>query len=258
MTDFSFSGVNASDKAFSIIDIKKSILPPQRESTIDIPSYPGFVQSSKKFIQNKITVDGIVVGTSATNLTTKLKALASFLYHDTDEQLIFDDESDRYYLAQHIDTVITARSYRFCKLSLIFRCSDPFAYAVTADSDDQTITVVDDTYAITNSGDYYAYPVITVFFNQAQSHIYIYNTNIENNRIDISKSFDMSDELVIDCKNLTVKLNGVNSPAGLGTGGNELAEFPMLESGANTIQVGTDDPSIDIDINMTFNKAYFF
>jgi predicted phage tail component-like protein len=258
MTDFTFNGTSAASLGFTLTNIKKPILPPQKEITIDIPKYPGFISSSKKFTHNRIEVEGLLIGSGPTDLVTKLKAFAAFLYYDTDKQLIFDDESDRYYLAQHIDTVVTSRKYRFCELSLIFNCNDPFAYATSADTDNQEITVSGTQYAITNSGHYIAYPTILFFFNQVQSHIYIDNTSITDNRMDISKSFAMSDELLVDCKNLTIKLNNVNSPAGLGLGGSELAEFLMLDAGSNTIEVGTDDASLDVDVTISFNKAYFF
>lgn len=258
MTDFSFNGTTALSKGFTLIDIKKPILPPQKETVIDIPKFHGAVSSSKKFMPLNIEVDGILIGSSESDLTTKLKAFAAYLYYDTDKQLIFDDESDRYYMAQHINTVVASRTYRFCNLSLSFGCNDPFAYATTADTDNQTIVADDTSYTITNSGDYITYPTITFFFNQVQTHIYISNGAITDNRMDISKAFSMSDELVIDCKNLTIKLNGSNSPAGLGMGGSELAEFIMLDVGSNSITVGTDDASIDVDVTFSFRKTYLF
>ena len=84
------------------------------------------------------------------------------------------------------------------------------------------------------------------------------NDGIDDNRFDISKTFEIADELEIDCKNGTIKLNSVDSPIGLGDGGSELAEWVLLAKGNNSITVGTDDATIDIDINITFNKVYFY
>ena len=255
---FTYNSVTSTTMGLTVIDVVKPVMPGQSAKDIDIPKYPGLIQSSKKFSKNTITIKCIMVGTSESDLVTKLEALPGYLYSDTDESLSFDDQTDRYWNAQHIETVQVKRTYRFSFLDLIFTCNDPYAYDNTATTDTQEITSDDSTYSLTNGGNTYAYPTITIFFNQAQTHIYIENTSITDNRLDISQSFSASDELVIDCKNLTVKKNGAASMSGVGDGGESKAEFPILAAGANTIAVGTDDASIDVDITFSFNKPYLY
>ncbi|GAG44624.1 unnamed protein product, partial [marine sediment metagenome] len=91
---------------------------------------------------------------------------------------------------------------------------------------------------------------------QNQSHIYIANNNVSGNRFDISKSFVNTDELVIISKTLNVGLNGSISPAGIGDGGNEDAEFPILGIGGNEMEVGTDDGTLDVDVQVWYRKEY--
>ena len=253
-----FNSVTSTTMGLTVIDVQKPILPPQNETTIDIPKYPGITQFSKKFIDNTITVKGILIGTSTADLVTKLKALAGYLYFDADKTLSFNDETDRDWQAQHIDTVIIARTYRYCFLDLIFKCNDPFAYDTTPTTDSQNITVLDTTYVVANGGQYYAYPVITITFNAAQTHVYVENNTIVDNRFDISKTFNINDVLVIDCKNGTIKLNGTNSPAGFGDGGEGLAEWISLAAGNNELQVGSDDVTINITVALSFDKPYLY
>ena len=253
-----FNSVTSTTMGLTIIDVQKPIMPPQNETTIDIPKYPGITQFSKKFINNTITVKGVLIGTSTADLVTKLEALGAYLYSDTDKTLSFDDQTDRDWQAQHIDTVIVARTYRFCFLDLIFKCNDPFAYDTTPTTDSQNITVKDTTYVVANGGQYYAYPTVTITFNATQTHVYVANNSISGNRFDISKAFQISDVLVIDCKNGTIKLNGVNSPAGFGDGGLTLAEWIILATGNNSLQVGTDDATINITIALSFDKPYLY
>ena len=256
---FTFNSVTSTTMGLTVIDVQKPVMPPQSVKTIDAPQFPGLVTSSKKFTDNKITVRCVLVGTSTANLVVLLEALGAYLDTDDDAELSFDDQTDRYWNVQHTATVEVKRTYRFVFLDLIFTCSDPFAYDNTADTDTEaSFTTNNDTWVVANSGDTYAYPVITITFNAAQTHIYIDNNSVSDNRIDVSKSFAASDVLEIDCKNRTVKLNGTADYAGVGDGGDSSAEWIKLATGNNTIQAGTDDATIDVDIEIEFRKVYLY
>jgi len=257
--DASFDGTDLSDKLFYCYDIKKPLIPQQSQTLIDIPKRPGLIQASKKFIQNNLILYGFIECTNYADLKLKLQDLSAFLYSDNDKQLILSNENDRYWNTQFLSPEIIGERDNYSLVNLEFNCNDPFGYAVTPDTpDDQTITVKDDTYIIANNGHYYARPIITITFNQAQTHIYIQNNNIVGNRFDIAKSFGSSSTLEIDSKNETIKLNGAFNPIGLGDGGQGKAEFIVLAKGSNELAVGTDDESIDISINFSFRKVYFY
>jgi predicted phage tail component-like protein len=253
---FTFNSVTSTTMGLVIVDVQKPLMPTQKESLSDIPGRNGMFQMSKKFTTNKINVRCFLEGSSASDLVTKLQALSGYMYSDGDESLIFDDESDRYYNAQHIDTVLVKRTYRYCFIDLVFSCNDPFAYAVTETTDSQTITALATKYNVTNVGQYYTFPTFTITFNAVQTHIYVENTGISDNRFDIAKAFSASDVLVVDCKNGTIKLNGTNSPSGFGDGGSGIADWVMLSTGTNEIQVGSDDATINVTVAMAFNKVY--
>ena len=262
--DAEFDGTDLSTKDFYCYDIKKPLMPRQSQKTIDISKRYGLIQSSKKFTTNTLILYGFMECTDYDDLTSKVEALSAFLYSDLDKELITSKQSDRYWNVQYLDSPIIEQRDNYALVNLEFTCNDPFAYAITADSEPDTspptnqITVKDDTRIIANGGHYYAYPVITITFNQVQPHIYMKNNNIVGNRFDIAKSFGIGDELELDSKNETIKLNGALSPIGLGDGGESKAEFIILASGNNEIQIGTDDDDIDIDINFSFRKVYFY
>lgn len=257
--DANFGGTDLSTKDFYCYDIKKPLMPRQSQTTIDIPKRYGLIQASKKFIQDNLILNGFMECTDYADLKLKLQALSAFLYSDDDKQLILSNENDRYWNTQYLDNYMVGERDNYSLINLEFICNDPFAYAVTPDTpDDQEITVKDDTYIIANEGHYYVYPVITITFNQAQTHIYIQNNNIVGNRFDIAKSFGIGDELEFDSRNETIKLNGTSNPIGFGDGGQSKAEFILLAKGNNELQVGTDDEDIDITIAITFRKAYLY
>jgi predicted phage tail component-like protein len=260
--DASFDGINLSTKGFDCFDIKKPHIPKQQLSTIDIPKRNGNIISGKKFVQNKLVLYGYVKNDSYDDLTATLEDLAAFLFRDTDCRLVSSRQTDRYWNVQYLDYEIMEQKDDYAVVTLNFECiEDPFAYDTTATTDSQTITTFGTIYMVINGGHTYAFPVITITFNADQQHIYICNNTIidkVSNRLDISKPFSTGDELTIDCKNGTIKLNGANSPAGLGDGGDEMAEWIMLAVGDNEIEVGTTDGTIDVTVDISFEKVYLY
>ena len=262
--DAEFDGIDLSDKLFYCYDIKKPLSPKQSQTLIDIPKRPGLIQASKKFTTNTLILYGFMECTDYDDLTSKVEELAAFLYSDTDKELITSKQLNRYWNVQYLDSPIIEQRDNYALVNLEFNCNDPFAYAITPDSEPDgsppvnPIIVKDTTFIIANSGHYYARPVITITFNQAQTHIYVQNNTIVGNRFDIAKAFGIGSILEIDSKNETIKLNGALNPIGLGDGGQGKAEFIVLAKDNNEIQVGTDDEDIDIDININFRKVYFY
>jgi len=253
----SFNGEDLSDYYFYTYDVVKGLMPEQDETVVNISKISGHKQIDKKYLPRKVTLKGYIEGTSFANLLTRIESLSAFLYSDSDQQLILSDQTDRYYNAQYLDYFEVEREDTYALLDLVFKCNDPFAYAVTADTDSQAgITTSGSTWAVDNEGSFYVYPTITITFNQAQEHIYISNNNISGNRFDISKSFSSGDELEVNCKDETIKLNGYTSLAGFGNGGDEGTEFTVLATDNNEIEVGTDDETLDIDVDMSWNKVY--
>jgi len=254
--DFSFNGVNASTKYFELGRYFDS-MPEQAETIIDMPD-DGDLQASKKFKSKIIPVNGVLYANSSAELITRIQDFLDYLRYDTDVRLIFNDKADRYYNAQYLDSMELGERGIFVPMELRFKCNKPFAYGITAITDHQDITVNETTYLINNTGHYYAYPVITITFNQPQTHIYVENNSFLNNRFDISKSFVATDVLVVDCKAKTIFLNSAHNPAGFGTGGSALAKWIVFAKGNNQLEIGTDDGTIDVDIDISFEPVYYY
>lgn len=257
--DFTLDAVSAyTTYSFETHRILKQLMPSQFEVTFDPPQRPGLDQSSKKFSKTVLPVIGGITGTSYSDLISKIAAFSGWVYGDTDKELIFNNQSTKYYNAQVIEPVLPIlKSAVKAELEVRFTLNDPFAYDTTPDTDSQTPTAVNDfTYNVTNSGHYYCYPTITIHFDQAQDHIYIQNNTIEDCRFDISQSFASGDDLIINFKTGVVTLNGTETYDGIGVGGSELAEMIRLATGVNQMAIGTDDATIDVDILLSWEKAY--
>jgi len=255
--DFTFNTVLASTKGFTTHNVEKDPLEMMERTFVEPPKYPGAIELTQKFPKRIVGCDGRLVGTSYSNLVTSIiPAFSAYLHQTSDVQLKFSDESDRFFTA-HFHRFRRIKKYSFFRLmELEFECAWPFASAVTADDNTQSGATKGKTWTETNNGHTYAYPTITITFNQSQSHIYIANNNVSGNRIDISKSFVNTDILILNSKTLNIGLNGSYSPAGLGDGGNESAEYIILGTGGNQLEVGTDDGTLDIDVQVWYRKEY--
>ncbi len=257
MLDATFKGTKFSDVYFEIGRYFDDLVPKQEATKIDIPKIPGYLQLSKKFLNREITIMGVLYASSSSELLTRIENFRDFLYSPNPEQLIFNDKSDRYYLVEFQDKVELSKRREFVPLSLEFIANDPFAYAITENEVNKTnITTKGYIWNVSNAGQYYAYPLITITFNQNQSHIYIQNNSIIDCRFDISKSFSNGDVLEVDSKLMKILLNNVHSPAGFGDGGDSKAEFILLKTGNNEFEVGTDDATLNIDVKVNFRKTY--
>jgi len=257
--DFSLDGISALTKHFETTNIYVPPLPDIDEEITSIPRIPGVITENEKLSRKPINVKGILRGTSHSNLLARMSDFSEYLYSGSNKKFARYGLTDRYYWVKCTRPMPEpAVLVNFAMYEIFFTCNDPFAYDNTPDTDDRTITIKDDAYIIANGGHYWAYPVITVTFNQPQNHIYIQNNGIDGNRFDISKAFIINDELEVDCKNGTVKLNGSNNPVGFGDGGEGCLDFIILSKGNNEIQVGTDDETINIDVNFNFRKAYLY
>ena len=101
---------------------------------------------------------------------------------------------------------------------------------------------------ITNGGNFGTFPVITITGAGENPTIYSVTTG---QSLTINVTLAAGDELVIDCENGTVTLNGADALAYLSTD----SQFIQLAAGANTIQV-TDDSGASLDLDVVFEYRY--
>lgn len=259
--DFSLDGINASTKNFETHNIYIPPLPEIEEAKISIPKIQGEIETNEKFLRKPIRIKGTLRGTSYSNLLSNIATFSAYLRGSLPKEFIRYGLTDRYYLIKCKSIPVPEIDVNFATYEFTLNCADPFSYAITPTTANQSVTSSGTIFIVANGGHTYAFPVITITFNADQQHIYIANNTIVDevaNRFDISKAFSSGDELEVDCKNGTIKLNGANSPAGFGDGGDEMAEFIMLATGNNELEVGSEDESINVDVDLSFEKVYLY
>jgi len=257
--DFSFKGINAIDKNFITQDIIISPLARQEERVLDIPKVPGLIQVSKKFTKREIKIRGILYGSSSSDLVEKIKEFSAFLFSEEDEQLICSEQPDKHYLAQHIKYIELEREPTLVTFELEFNCNDPFGYTTIPTSGNQNCITKPTTIPINNEGNYKACPIWIITFTQAQTYIKLYND--DNSEIfNITRTFAIGDKLKIDTKDKNIYYDSgagyVEDWLGVGSGGENRADFVKLKVGNKNYYITTIDASLNVNVSWSFNETW--
>ena len=173
-----------------------------------------------------------VIGTSTSDVITKLDNIKKTIATETSHQLILDVITTRYFNAQleDIDGALTAPAV--WEGSLSFLCVDPLAYSTSETSSDFNIDADPDTVIEAVGGTGLVNPVYTLTAGGTLSAITLKVENVTTDEeLQWTGSLVDTDEIEIDVENWIVKKNSVADMATV-TG-----QFPRLTPGNNSIKV---------------------
>lgn len=130
MIGFTYNGI--SSKTYGIVakTVNRPILPTLRKREITIPGKHGTYDfDDNTFDKRIIEVELKYIGTSFDELRTRARSIASWLNaYDGSKKLIFDDETDKWYVAKIYSTVGLQNLFKIGQTKIQFEC-EPFAYA---------------------------------------------------------------------------------------------------------------------------------
>ena len=132
---FSYNGVDLGGTTYGLTLAKtENVLgPASKINMVDVAFRPGAYTFDRFAQVRSFSLNCAVEGTSSSNLMTKLDSIALILNEARPKQLIFDFQTDRYYMAQlgeggiervHVGALAA-------KISIPFVCADPHAYSTT-------------------------------------------------------------------------------------------------------------------------------
>ena len=142
--------------------IDRPLLPAARKQEIEVAGMDGTLDFGIITYGNRpIRVLLQYVGDTFADLRLKSREIAFWLSQSTYKRLIFDDESDKFYLAKVYDEVslVVEDLLEFGKATVTFECQ-PFAYSVNEDI--WLDRVMTDTEIVQNGGTYKVFPVIEI------------------------------------------------------------------------------------------------
>jgi len=257
---FTYDTVSSATYIDLIIRRHKLITPPSIERSIYVSGKEGEYFFDRNFGSSPLIIDTLIKGTSEANLLLKISNLNKFLHKDEPKQLIFSDELTKHFNALFANKrqVIDRRVWH-ARVSLEFICFDPFAYTTIADSDNQDCTAKPTTIPINNLGNYWACPIWIITFTQAQTYIKLYND--DNSEIfNITRTFAIGDKLKIDTKDKIIYYDSgagyVEDWLGVGSGGENRADFVKLKVGNKNYYITTTDATLNVNLSWEFNKTW--
>ena len=103
---FSLSGVHSDTYEIAFKSLDRSLLPPVRPRTVEVFGKSGVIDyGNNDYGVRQIKGRIAFFGESLSALRSNARNIAAWLQSNTWEKLIFDDESDKYYLARIINGV---------------------------------------------------------------------------------------------------------------------------------------------------------
>jgi predicted phage tail component-like protein len=109
-------------------------------------------------------------GTSYDNLRSKAREIAYWLNGQTEKKLVFDDETDKYYMCKIYSDVGLSNLFRVGECTVQFLCNPPFAISTTLRTTTATVTASGDVITVSSSGTA-ATPSVFFVYNDGLSAI---------------------------------------------------------------------------------------
>lgn len=137
MLGFKFNGKHSYfDLGVIAKSINRGLLPGKIKRDLSIPGKHGTYDFGGNVFEKRIITVGIQYsGGSFFGLRTKARELAAWLSQTEECQLIFDDESDKYYMAKIYNQIDFESFFKLGKITVNFECQ-PFAQSVFTSDDD--------------------------------------------------------------------------------------------------------------------------
>lgn len=234
---FSFGGIPSQSMGITARLTQWQVTPNINNSTVTIPGKPGLLDFGASIGERIISLScNIKPKYNMTNLISAIDGISEWLGpEDGLQELILDDIPNRYCFARLSDRVdcekLVLSSGAF---PLNFICPDPFFYAITDEVFD--ISTVGTTTINRTIGNVKSEPVYSLKGTLTSSQSITITTN--GITMKINGPLASSEILEIDSARLTAKV--INSSGKTLRNGLPLIEnldFPLLKSGANSIQI---------------------
>ena len=212
----------------------------------------GSVLACNYWVDKIITVTGHIIGTSISDLDSRIDTLKQNLVGEYLDLDIGYAGGTRRYKATTKRVEIDREHFHsnWCPFTIEFMCAGAFGRDTSTTSVSQnnnTTNPFSKTFIM--SGSIGAYPIITLDFT---SGINVTIIKIENTTtgesITITRNFADSESLAVDCNAMTVKVDGAEIDFS--------GVFPEFIVDSNTVQVTVTGSPFDIDLDITYTSFY--
>ena len=228
---------------------------PDREIMMERLSFrDGEVIISNYYRSKRIVVKGTIIGTSASDLQTKVDAFKEILSREAKNLDITPTSgSARRYVATCARHSLDQDYYNITFLPWEAEFIVPLGYGKATSStnhSDNDITSSPRTSSVTITGSKGCKPIITMTItNETSMTVLKFENTTTSQYIEITRAFADAEVIAIDCELMTCKVDG--------TAVDFAGVFPNFNVGANSYKITvTDGGAFDVDLDIDYYPLY--
>jgi len=180
----------------------RQLLPELNDHYVQVPGKFGSILFPRELADRRIEIDCAFIEDSLTDLRTKARSIAAWLYTTDRAKLSFDDDPGKYYMAKLASAVDFEHLALMGQFSLSFVC-EPLAYG-----EQVTTNFVNDMATVVNAGTYSAPAIIEAIFTAAASE---FKVTLGTEYVRVVYDFNLNDTLKIDTGTGAVLINGTRA-----------------------------------------------
>jgi predicted phage tail component-like protein len=230
---FTYNGISATSKGVKVTDVRRGILPPISLETLDTDSY-GTYLIDKKYGPRLIEVD--IFLTSNSNLRQQVRDIATWLHSYVSKDLIFDDESDKKYLATLDGDTNLEEIVKTGSGTLNFYCPDPRSISLTKTT--TTLTLNTDVNVV-YPGSAEVFPILNATLSSTATYITFQVTQPDGTLKKVRSNFSFASGTVIkvDMNEGSIFINGTENDQ---TFQYDISEYWEIFNGTNKVKILSD------------------
>lgn len=172
---FTFASIHSRNYNIRVVEIRRNIFAEPTENEQTVPGKKGTVYFGTSIGHRIIQIDIKIIASSHQERNDIAHDIANWLMDsaDQDDELIFDDESDKDYYGHFATNSTIIRSLYNGVATIEFHCSDPFAYKEQVDTSVYTSSPA----TVPVSSQVSTHPIINVQVNQPITYLALTNSN---------------------------------------------------------------------------------
>jgi phage-related protein len=212
-----------------------------RNSKFTVARRSGVLVPDVDFGENTLSIKGKVWGTSSANARTTWDSFLQYMNEGEKDIYLYDDRFVRGFLVNESHKYIAA--LRVVEFTLQFIVQNPFNLYIQKLRTTSTVDASPKSFTVTNNGNVFNKPTLNFTAGSVPiTSLVLANLTSGENMV-FSGTVAAYTTLVIDCENLTVMNNGVDSIASF-TG-----DFIKLNAGTNAMKfTGTTLTTVKVDV----------
>lgn len=252
---FAFAGLDLTTGNYRVLSTNAFSNPEREIKAIELARADGSEAVFKRYKERAITLDGLIKGTSSSDVETTLDTLKTYLNRSGPLDIGYKSGIRRWQCEmQNFIVSREATDINQMAVSYSFYSKKPYSVDTTsANLASTTITAATNSISVTGQGSYPSLPIYTLTINAISATSTILNLVISNHTesryLTITRSNPVAgDVIVINCLDSSVTYNGIAMRA--------RGRFPIFAPGSGTLGISDDAVSRNISVDAPYDLRF--